>query len=85
MEVCMIKKLKQKVKRLKDFVLKGERVFDNFNNASMQVVLKNQYKIMKTMDPSCLPQFSEVGFSAYSQFEDIQWQSYQIRYEISHP
>lgn len=37
----MIKKLKQKVKRLRDFVLKGERFFDNFNNASVQVVLKN--------------------------------------------
>ena len=66
----MIKKLKSKVKKLKDFVLKGERVFDNFNNASMQVVLKNQYKMMKTMNPSCLPQLSEVGFSAYSQFEE---------------
>jgi len=66
----MIKKLKSKVKRLKDFVLKGERVFDNFNNASIQVVLKNQYKIMKAISPSCLPQLSEVGFSAYSQFEE---------------
>lgn len=56
-----------KIRRMFHNMLK-RNIGENENNSCTQIVLKNQYKIMKKL--GTLPQLEDTGFKIYSQFEE---------------
>lgn len=56
-----------KIRRMYHNILKRS-IGENENNSCTQIVLKNQYKIMKKI--GTLPQLEDTGFKIYSQFEE---------------
>jgi hypothetical protein len=73
--MALLSKLKRHVKnylKLQLVKISSARVYENPSNSSeLQCLLKNQYRLLKSLcKPSDMPSLDDVGFKAFSQFEE---------------